>query len=116
MGERGPRCLDLSPLLPEELTPHKGLWATRPCPSQGCTPELERAPTFFGENTPNVPPSSLMATPISASSASLWGQRLGQLEPRGRRTCLAPNRPVGRGLWPHGPKAEPGWRPIRSES
>lgn len=27
--------------------------------------------TFFGEKTPTVPPSSLMATPISASRASL---------------------------------------------
>ena len=27
--------------------------------------------TFLGENTPRVPPSSLMATPISASRASL---------------------------------------------
>lgn len=27
--------------------------------------------TFLGENTPTVPPSSLMATPISASRASL---------------------------------------------
>lgn len=27
--------------------------------------------TFFGEKTPNVPPSSRMATPISASRASL---------------------------------------------
>lgn len=39
------------------------------------------APTFLGENTPRVPPSSLMATPISASSASLGGQSGGQLEP-----------------------------------
>lgn len=28
--------------------------------------------TFLGENTPTVPPSSRMATPISAKSASLW--------------------------------------------
>ena len=27
--------------------------------------------TFLGENTPRVPPSSLMATPISANRASL---------------------------------------------
>ena len=27
--------------------------------------------TFFGENTPTVPPSSLTATPISANTASL---------------------------------------------
>lgn len=32
------------------------------------------APTFLGENTPRVPPSSLMATPISASKASLKGK------------------------------------------
>lgn len=81
--------------LPEELTPQKGLWATQASLSQGCTPELEPAPTFLGENTPSVPPSSLMATPISASRASLEGQCPGQLEPRGHRTCLTPNRPIG---------------------
>lgn len=31
--------------------------------------------TFFGEKTPNVPPSSRMATPISASRASLLAGR-----------------------------------------
>ena len=102
MGKHGPWGLDLPLLspggpsgLPEELTPHKGLWATQASPSQDCTPELERAPTFLGENTPSVPPSSLMATPISASKASLEGQCPGQLEPQGHRTCLAPNRPIG---------------------
>lgn len=33
--------------------------------------DREKLLTFFGEKTPTVPPSSLMATPISASKASL---------------------------------------------
>lgn len=36
--------------------------------------DLDLVPTFLGENTPKVPPSSLMATPISASNASLEEQ------------------------------------------
>lgn len=31
--------------------------------------------TFLGENTPSVPPSSLIATPISASKASLKNRK-----------------------------------------
>ncbi len=34
---------------------------------------MKRCCTFLGEKTPRVPPSSRMATPISASSASLRG-------------------------------------------
>lgn len=34
---------------------------------------MKRCCTFLGEKTPRVPPSSRMATPISASSASLKG-------------------------------------------
>ena len=35
-------------------------------------------PTFLGEKTPSVPPSSRMATPISANKASLEKQKTKQ--------------------------------------
>lgn len=40
----------------------------------GKTGEVYPLLTFLGENTPTVPPSSRMATPISAKSASLWNE------------------------------------------
>lgn len=43
--------------------------------------------TFLGENTPTVPPSSRIATPISASKASLWTEA-GLGHPSGCRSSL----------------------------
>lgn len=50
-------------------------------------------PTFLGENTPKVPPSSLMATPISASKASLEDRAAVRASSEASRTSLTPPDP-----------------------
>lgn len=86
-GEVGlglPHREGLSPwCLQEEVRPLEALQVAQPRFSRGLT-DPGPAPTFLGENTPRVPPSSLMATPISASRASLG---------RGVGVSSSPKRP-----------------------
>lgn len=74
----GVGCASMAPVPGPRAAPPRPPALQRP---RQAAPRCGAAPTFLGENTPRVPPSSRMATPISASSASLGGQSRGPLEP-----------------------------------